>query len=125
MASAADLEVLAAAVLFGHRNTRLDVVNVFRVNDSQDPVTYRVNLPTHDEETIADAMDNVTAAPSAATDADLAIVFEAAVVKHRRFRLDLLNAIRDAQSKDAQEYYVNAYQPTPAELATALENVSN
>lgn len=122
--AAADLETLAAAVLFGHRNTRIAVMNAFRELDGQDPVTYYVNVATLDEGVISDAVDNVVDAPSAATDADLATVFTAALVKHRRFRLDLLNAIRDAQSKDAQEYYVNAYQPTPAEVAEALDNVT-
>lgn len=123
--AASDLETLAAAVLFGHRNTRLAVMNVFRVNDGQDPVEYRVNMDTLGQDVIYEALENVSDDPEAADDADLAIVFAAAVVKHRRFRLDVLNAIRVAQSKDPQEYYVNAYKPTPNEVAEALENVTD
>lgn len=119
-----DLETLAAAVLFGHRNTRIQVMNAFRELDGQDPITYYVNVGTHDEEVLSDALANVVDDPAAATDADLALVFTAALVKHRRYRLELLNAIRDAASKDPQEYFVNAYQPTPEEVAEALDNVT-
>lgn len=122
--AAADLETLAAAVLFGHRNTRLAVMNAFRELDGQDPVTYRINVNTLGEDVIEEAMENVESDAEAAVDADLAVVFTAALVKHRRFRLRLLNAFRVAGDKEPQEYYVNAYQPTPGEYAEALENVT-
>lgn len=60
--TSADLEVVATMYLIGPRNLRLEVLNVFRAQNGEEPVEYLVNahVPTYEAFTIA--LDNVSEA---------------------------------------------------------------
>lgn len=131
--TSADLETVATLFLIGPRNLRLDVLNVFRGQNSKDPVEYLVNAHTLNQADVDNAVDNLntaaeTAAPSGdfvADSVDLETVFHAALTDHRKFRLDLVNVFRTAQDLDDVEYLVNAHVPTYDAFSTALDSVEN
>lgn len=130
--SSADLEVVATMYLIGPRNLRLEVLNVFRAQNGEEPVEYLVNAHTLNRAAIDNAVDNLlaaaeNAAPSGdfvADSVDLETAFHAALTEHRGFRLDLVNAFRAAQGEEPVEYLVNAYVPTYDAFTVALEDVS-
>lgn len=126
-----DLEVVATRVLFGPRGDRLDVLNVFRVQGSENPVEYLVNAQVASQEAVDTALDNISNDSTGATgdvtldSVDLEVVFRHALVSGRSHRLDLINLFRAIQDADPVEYLVNARNPLEGEFQTALANVAS
>lgn len=131
--TSADLETVATTVLFGPRDLRLDVLNVFRGQNSEADIDYLVNAQQFTDEDIDNSFSNLetaagTAAPTGdfvADSVDMEVVFTAALTYDRKFRLDLLNVFRTAQGLDDVDYLVNAKNPTYGAFTTALDSVEN
>jgi hypothetical protein len=112
-----DLDVLARAVLFGPRETRIDVVNAVRAANGDDAIPYVVNMRFDDD------LDNAAAGSVTAETGELVVLFTSLVVSGRAPRLDVLNRIRVANGDEEVPYLVNHLQPTRAELDAAIANI--
>jgi hypothetical protein len=124
---AADLDVVARAVMFGPRGLRLDVVNMFRVANGKAEEEYLVNNLQPHQEAVDVALDNAMTGASAgdvyADTADFEVLFTAALFGPRENRINIVNVAREALGLDAIDYLVNAAQPHQGLVDTALANI--
>lgn len=124
---AADLDVVARAVMFGPRGTRLDVVNMFRVANSKPVVQYLVNhLQPHQEaldEATNELMTGASGGDVEGDTVDLETVFTAALFGPRENRINIVNIARTANGEDELEYLVNGVLPHQGLIDTALANI--
>lgn len=128
----ADLDVAARAVLFGPRGVRLEVLNVFRVQNSKTELTAMVNGSTYSQAQIDAAksglegdVDNAAGGSVTADSTELELLFEAALTSGRELRLFLVNQAREVLGLGPVDYLVNAEMPTRAQIDTALSNLEN
>lgn len=125
-----DLDVAARAFLFGPRGVRLEILNVFRVQNSKAELTAMVNGSTYSQAQIDAAktglegdVDNAAAGSVTADSTELELLFEAALTGGRELRLFLVNQARAVLTLDPVDYLVNTAQPTRAQIDTALTNL--